>query len=88
MFCHVCLIGEEQYGSASEIAEFRKQHQNIYQPPSRKFRVPCTDINNNEKIYELLYEILRYLMFMYLVLLIAYGERDSNTYRVNSNILQ
>ena len=74
--------------NASELAELREKHKHIYQPPSHKFRVCRTDMKDNEKIYELFYEIVRYLIFMYLVLLITYGQRDHNIYRVNANLLQ
>ena len=83
-----CLPDCVRRANRSELRKLRRKHKNIYQPPSHMFRVSRPHIKDNEKIYELFYEIVRYLIFMYLVLLITYGQRDSNIYRVNSNLLQ
>ena len=75
-------------GDTSEFVDLRETHQNVYQPPPHKFRVACSDLKDDEKIYQLFYEILRYLIFLYLVLLITYGQREHDIYRVNSSLMK
>ena len=75
-------------GNNKSIGSVGSTYQNVYQPPSHKFRVACSDLKDDEKIYQLFYEILRYLIFLYLVLLITYGQREHDIYRVNSSLMK
>ncbi|XP_071973672.1 polycystin-1-like protein 2 isoform X2 [Engystomops pustulosus] len=59
----------------------------IYQPP------PPTDVSrmkNNyikeQKVFALIREILAYLGFLWMLLLVAYGQRDPNSYYLNKHI--
>ncbi|XP_053556626.1 polycystic kidney disease protein 1-like 2 [Bombina bombina] len=59
----------------------------IYQPP------PPSDINkmkNNyikeQKVFALIREILAYLGFLWMLLLVAYGQRDPNSYYLNKHL--
>nr|XP_034975837.1 polycystic kidney disease protein 1-like 2 isoform X2 [Zootoca vivipara] len=65
----------------------RDSGSNIYQPP------PSTDIekmkNNRvkeQKAFALIREILAYLGFLWMLLLVAYGQRDPNSYYLNKHI--
>nr|XP_060644320.1 polycystin-1-like protein 2 [Anolis sagrei ordinatus] len=65
----------------------RDSGSNIYQPP------PATDIekmkNNRvkeQKAFALIREILAYLGFLWMLLLVAYGQRDPNSYYLNKHI--
>uniref|UniRef100_A0A8C8RBC5 Polycystic kidney disease protein 1-like 2 n=1 Tax=Pelusios castaneus TaxID=367368 RepID=A0A8C8RBC5_9SAUR len=65
----------------------RDSRSNIYQPP------PATDIermkNNHikeQKAFALIREILAYLGFLWMLLLVAYGQRDPNSYYLNKHI--
>uniref|UniRef100_A0A803TRM4 Polycystin 1 like 2/pseudo n=1 Tax=Anolis carolinensis TaxID=28377 RepID=A0A803TRM4_ANOCA len=67
----------------------RDSGSNIYQPP------PATDIekmkNNRvkeQKAFALIREILAYLGFLWMLLLVAYGQRDPNSYYLNKHIEQ
>uniref|UniRef100_A0ABM5EUS9 Polycystin-1-like protein 2 n=1 Tax=Pogona vitticeps TaxID=103695 RepID=A0ABM5EUS9_9SAUR len=60
---------------------------NIYQPP------PATDIEKmrndrimEQKAFALIREILAYLGFLWMLLLVAYGQRDPNSYYLNKHI--
>ncbi|OCT84402.1 hypothetical protein XELAEV_18022555mg [Xenopus laevis] len=64
-----------------------RRDSNIYQPP------PPTDItkmkNNHikeQKVFALIREILAYLGFLWMLLLVAYGQRDPNSYYLNKHI--
>eukprot|EP00079_Xenopus_tropicalis_P034906 XP_017948677.1 PREDICTED: polycystic kidney disease protein 1-like 2 [Xenopus tropicalis] len=64
-----------------------RRDSNIYQPP------PPTDITkmkNNymkeQKVFALIREILAYLGFLWMLLLVAYGQRDPNSYYLNKHI--
>ncbi|KAM3828793.1 polycystin-1-like protein 3 [Vipera latastei] len=59
----------------------------IYQPP------PATDIEKmkvdhikEQKAFALIREILAYLGFLWMLLLVAYGQRDPNSYYLNKHI--
>ncbi|XP_064414889.1 polycystin-1-like protein 2 [Latimeria chalumnae] len=65
----------------------RDSSSNIYQPP------PPTDIERmkknyikEQKVFELIREILAYLGFLWMLLLVAYGQRDPNSYYLNRHI--
>ncbi|XP_061449764.1 polycystin-1-like protein 2 [Rhineura floridana] len=65
----------------------RDSGSNTYQPP------PATDIekmkNNHikeQKAFALIREILAYLGFLWMLLLVAYGQRDPNSYYLNKHI--
>ncbi|XP_053127311.1 polycystic kidney disease protein 1-like 2 [Hemicordylus capensis] len=65
----------------------RDSRSDIYQPP------PATDIermkNNRikeQKAFALIREILAYLGFLWMLLLVAYGQRDPNSYYLNKHI--
>ncbi|XP_054856225.1 polycystic kidney disease protein 1-like 2 [Eublepharis macularius] len=65
----------------------RDSGSNIYQPP------PATDVekmkNNHikeQKAFALIREILAYLGFLWMLLLVAYGQRDPNSYYLNKHI--
>ncbi|XP_066494065.1 polycystin-1-like protein 2 [Tiliqua scincoides] len=65
----------------------RDSGSNIYQPP------PASDIekmkNNRikeQKAFDLIREILAYLGFLWMLLLVAYGQRDPNSYYLNKHI--
>ena len=58
-----------------------------YRPPQQC--ESCQGIRQDDKkVYGLFYEILRYLIFLYLVLLITYGKQDINQYYINHFISQ
>ncbi|XP_063168976.1 polycystin-1-like protein 2 [Candoia aspera] len=65
----------------------RDSGNNIYQPP------PATDIAKmktdrvkEQKAFALIREILAYLGFLWMLLLVAYGQRDPNSYYLNKHI--
>ncbi|KAM6430104.1 polycystin-1-like protein 3 [Liasis olivaceus] len=65
----------------------RDSGNNIYQPP------PATDIAKmksdrikEQKAFALIQEILAYLGFLWMLLLVAYGQRDPNSYYLNKHI--
>ncbi|XP_075692927.1 polycystin-1-like protein 2 [Rhinoderma darwinii] len=60
---------------------------NIYQPP------PPTDVSRmkntfikEQRVFALIREILAYLGFLWMLLLVAYGQRDPNSYYLNKHI--
>ncbi|KAM4017468.1 polycystin-1-like protein 2 [Anomaloglossus baeobatrachus] len=60
---------------------------NVYQPP------PPTDVSRmknmyikEQKVFALIREILAYLGFLWMLLLVAYGQRDPNSYQLNKHI--
>ncbi|XP_056382167.1 polycystic kidney disease protein 1-like 2 [Hyla sarda] len=60
---------------------------NIYQPP------PPTDVSRmkniyikEQKVFALIREILAYFGFLWMLLLVAYGQRDPNSYYLNMHI--
>uniref|UniRef100_A0A663M0Q9 PK1L2 protein n=1 Tax=Athene cunicularia TaxID=194338 RepID=A0A663M0Q9_ATHCN len=65
----------------------RDSRSNIYQPP------PATDVEKmkiicmkEQKAFALIREILAYLGFLWMLLLVAYGQRDPNSYYLNKHI--
>ncbi|XP_043937521.1 polycystic kidney disease protein 1-like 2 [Protopterus annectens] len=65
----------------------RDSNSNIYQPP------PPTDIERmkqhrikEQKVFALIREIVAYLGFLWMLLLVAYGQRDPNSYYLNNHI--
>ncbi|XP_063800339.1 polycystin-1-like protein 2 [Pseudophryne corroboree] len=73
-------------GDPNPLLECRRDS-NIYQPP------PPTDVSrmkNNfikeQKVFALIREILAYLGFLWMLLLVAYGQRDPNSYYLNKHI--
>ncbi|XP_029466481.1 polycystic kidney disease protein 1-like 2 [Rhinatrema bivittatum] len=65
----------------------RDSDNNIYQPP------PPTDIEKmkniymkEQKVFALIREILAYLGFLWMLLLVAYGQRDPNSYYLNKHL--
>ena len=70
-----------------EIAEMRET-MDVYQPPILKSTQTSHSVEEAEKVHNLFYEILRYLLFLYLVLLITYGLHDETSYYVNASVKQ
>nr|XP_056718331.1 polycystic kidney disease protein 1-like 2 [Euleptes europaea] len=65
----------------------RDSGSNIYQPP------PATDVEKmksnhmkEQKAFALIREIMAYLGFLWMLLLVAYGQRDPNSYYLNKHI--
>ncbi|KAJ6666084.1 hypothetical protein lerEdw1_000988 [Lerista edwardsae] len=83
--CHLLLL---LAGDSNPLFGARRDSgSNIYQPP------PATDIekmkNNRikeQKAFALIREILAYLGFLWMLLLVAYGQRDPNSYYLNKHI--
>ncbi|XP_069724828.1 polycystin-1-like protein 3 [Phaenicophaeus curvirostris] len=65
----------------------RDSRSNIYQPPPKadveKMKISCM---KEQKAFALLREILAYLGFLWMLLLVAYGQRDPNSYYLNKHI--
>ncbi|CAH2324536.1 polycystic kidney disease 1-like 2 [Pelobates cultripes] len=73
-------------GNPNPFLESRRDS-NIYQPP------PPTDVSRmknyyikEQKVFGLIREILAYLGFLWMLLLVAYGQRDPNSYYLNKHI--
>uniref|UniRef100_A0A8C5N1V4 Polycystin 1 like 2/pseudo n=1 Tax=Leptobrachium leishanense TaxID=445787 RepID=A0A8C5N1V4_9ANUR len=73
-------------GEANPFLESRRDS-NIYQPP------PPTDVSRmkncymkEQKVFALIREILAYFGFLWMLLLVAYGQRDPNSYYLNKHI--
>ncbi|KAM4614101.1 polycystin-1-like protein 2 [Discoglossus pictus] len=73
-------------GDANLLLESRRDSK-IYQPP------PPADISKmksnyikEQKVFGLIREILAYLGFLWMLLLVAYGQRDPNSYYLNKHI--
>ncbi|KAM4640248.1 polycystin-1-like protein 3 [Amazona ochrocephala] len=60
---------------------------NIYLPPPaadvEKMKISCV---KEQKAFALIREILAYLGFLWMLLLVAYGQRDPNSYYLNKHI--
>ncbi|NXY82693.1 PK1L2 protein, partial [Alcedo cyanopectus] len=65
----------------------RDSRSSIYQPPPaadvKKMRISCM---KEQKAFALIREILAYLGFLWMLLLVAYGQRDPNSYYLNKHI--
>ncbi|NXA35063.1 PK1L2 protein, partial [Eudromia elegans] len=65
----------------------RDSRSNIYQPPPasdvEKMKINCM---KEQKAFALIREILAYLGFLWMLLLVAYGQRDPNSYYLNKHI--
>ncbi|XP_071612747.1 polycystin-1-like protein 3 [Heliangelus exortis] len=65
----------------------RDSRSNIYQPPPaadvEKMKISCI---KEQKAFALIREILAYLGFLWMLLLVAYGQRDPNSYYLNKHI--
>uniref|UniRef100_A0A8C3E180 Polycystin 1 like 2/pseudo n=1 Tax=Corvus moneduloides TaxID=1196302 RepID=A0A8C3E180_CORMO len=65
----------------------RDSRSNIYRPPPaanvEKMKISCM---KEKKAFALIREILAYLGFLWMLLLIAYGQRDPNSYYLNKHI--
>uniref|UniRef100_A0A8C4TYZ8 Polycystic kidney disease protein 1-like 2 n=1 Tax=Falco tinnunculus TaxID=100819 RepID=A0A8C4TYZ8_FALTI len=65
----------------------RDSRSNIYRPPPaadvEKMKVGCV---KEQKAFALIREILAYLGFLWMLLLVAYGQRDPNSYYLNKHI--
>ncbi|NWH66986.1 PK1L2 protein, partial [Geococcyx californianus] len=65
----------------------RDSRSNIYRPPPaadiEKMKISCM---KEQKAFALLREILAYLGFLWMLLLVAYGQRDPNSYYLNKHI--
>ncbi|XP_053305767.1 polycystic kidney disease protein 1-like 2 [Spea bombifrons] len=64
-----------------------RRDSDVYQPP------PPTDVSRmkinyikEQKVFALIREILAYLGFLWMLLLVAYGQRDPNSYYLNKHI--
>ncbi|XP_040185090.1 polycystic kidney disease protein 1-like 2 [Rana temporaria] len=73
-------------GDSKVLLESRRDS-NIYQPP------PPSDVSKmkdncikEQKVFALIREILAYLGFLWMLLLVAYGQRDPNSYYLNKHI--
>uniref|UniRef100_UPI00398F81D5 polycystin-1-like protein 2 n=1 Tax=Pristiophorus japonicus TaxID=55135 RepID=UPI00398F81D5 len=69
------------------LATRRDSSSNIYQPPPRN-EVEHMKKNSikEQKVFGLIREILAYLGFLWMLLLVAYGQRDPNSYYLNKAI--
>uniref|UniRef100_A0AAZ3R941 Polycystic kidney disease 1 like 2a n=1 Tax=Oncorhynchus tshawytscha TaxID=74940 RepID=A0AAZ3R941_ONCTS len=81
-------VDQEEYGDAKFEGE-RDSTCSFYQPP------PPTDIERmrsnmikEQKVFALIKEILTYMGFMWMLLLVAYGQRDPNAYFLTQHIRQ
>ncbi|NWV65762.1 PK1L2 protein, partial [Malurus elegans] len=65
----------------------RDSRSNIYHPPAaadvEKMKISCM---KEQKAFALIREILAYLGFLWMLLLVAYGQRDPNSYYLNKHI--
>ncbi|NXU58239.1 PK1L2 protein, partial [Turnix velox] len=65
----------------------RDSRSTIYQPPPavdvEKMKISCI---KEKKAFALIREILAYLGFLWMLLLVAYGQRDPNSYYLNKHI--
>ncbi|NXS56995.1 PK1L2 protein, partial [Brachypteracias leptosomus] len=65
----------------------RDSRSNIYQPPPaadvEKMKICCM---KEQKAFALIREILAYLGFLWMLLLVAYGQRDPHSYYLNKHI--
>ncbi|NXG52006.1 PK1L2 protein, partial [Psilopogon haemacephalus] len=65
----------------------RDSRSNIYRPPPaadvEKMKISCM---KEQKAFALIREILTYLGFLWMLLLVAYGQRDPNSYYLNKHI--
>ncbi|NWI57222.1 PK1L2 protein, partial [Calyptomena viridis] len=65
----------------------RDSRSNIYQPPPaadvEKMKISCM---KEQKAFALIREILAYIGFLWMLLLVAYGQRDPNSYYLNKHI--
>ncbi|XP_052543221.1 polycystic kidney disease protein 1-like 2 isoform X2 [Tympanuchus pallidicinctus] len=65
----------------------RDSRSNIYQPPPaadvEKMKINCM---KEQKAFAIIREILAYLGFLWMLLLVAYGQRDPNSYYLNKHI--
>uniref|UniRef100_A0A8C0UFX7 Polycystin 1 like 2/pseudo n=1 Tax=Cyanistes caeruleus TaxID=156563 RepID=A0A8C0UFX7_CYACU len=65
----------------------RDSRSNIYRPPPaadvEKMKISCM---KEQKAFALIREILAYLGFLWMLLLVAYGQRDPNSYYLNKHI--
>ncbi|NXJ01486.1 PK1L2 protein, partial [Psophia crepitans] len=65
----------------------RDSRSNIYRPPPaadvEKMKINCM---KEQKAFALIREILAYLGFLWMLLLVAYGQRDPNSYYLNKHI--
>ncbi|XP_014030757.1 polycystic kidney disease protein 1-like 2 [Salmo salar] len=95
-------VDQEEYGDAKFEGELRNPDDpdvvravrrdstcSFYQPP------PPTDIERmrsnmikEQKVFALIKEILTYMGFMWMLLLVAYGQRDPNAYLLTQHIRQ
>nr|DBA16985.1 TPA: hypothetical protein GDO54_002506 [Pyxicephalus adspersus] len=73
-------------GDANLLLESRRDS-NVYQPPPPSDVSKMKDIYIKEqKVFALIREILAYLGFLWMLLLVAYGQRDPNSYYLNKHI--
>ncbi|KAM6194938.1 polycystin-1-like protein 3 [Sarcoramphus papa] len=65
----------------------RDSRSNIYRPPPaadvEQMKISCM---KEQKAFALIREILAYLGFLWMLLLVAYGQRDPNSYYLNKHI--
>ncbi|KAM9288783.1 polycystin-1-like protein 2 [Morus bassanus] len=65
----------------------RDSRSNIYRPPPaadvEKMKISCM---KEQKAFALIREILAYLGFLWMLLLVAYGQRDPSSYYLNKHI--
>ncbi|XP_009990421.1 PREDICTED: polycystic kidney disease protein 1-like 2 [Tauraco erythrolophus] len=65
----------------------RDSRSDIYRPPPavdvEKMKISCM---KEQKAFALITEILAYLGFLWMLLLVAYGQRDPNSYYLNKHI--
>ncbi|XP_078256897.1 polycystin-1-like protein 2 [Rhinoraja longicauda] len=69
------------------LAARRDSSSNIYQPPPQKeVEHMKKNLVQEQKAFGLIREILAYLGFLWMLLLVAYGQRDPNSYYLNKAI--
>ncbi|NXF29075.1 PK1L2 protein, partial [Nyctibius bracteatus] len=81
------LSAPGNYDSNPFFGARRDSRSNIYRPPPaadvEKMKINCM---KEQKAFALIREILAYLGFLWMLLLVAYGQRDPNSYYLNKHI--
>ncbi|XP_037646091.1 polycystic kidney disease protein 1-like 2 [Sebastes umbrosus] len=86
-FQNVSFEGNDRNLGASKDQQMARRDSSLYEPP------PPADIEKmrrkkmmEQKAFALLKEILTYMGFMWMLLLVAYGQRDPNAFFLNRHI--
>ncbi|GLD61521.1 polycystic kidney disease protein 1-like 2, partial [Lates japonicus] len=86
-FQNVAIVRDDSNTGDCKDQQIVRQDRNLYEPP------PPADIEKmkrnkimEQKAFALLKEILTYMGFMWMLLLVAYGQRDPNAFFLNQHI--